>query len=52
MWGSEIESRCRSAFDLDEQVCAALRAGASGFLLKDVAHRQEPLPSGSWEYTS
>jgi hypothetical protein len=62
MWGSEIESRRRSAFDLDEQVFAALRAGASGSLLKYVAHRQEPLLSrriawvatngGSWEYTS
>jgi DNA-binding NarL/FixJ family response regulator len=37
------EEKCRililTTFDLDEYVYAALRAGASGFLLKDVTPR-------------
>ncbi len=41
---SDQASRCRvvmlTTFDLDEYVYAALRAGASGFLLKDVSPEQ------------
>ena len=36
-----------TTFDLDEYVYDALRAGASGFLLKDVPPSSSPTASGS-----
>ena len=38
--GGEYRPRLRSTFDMDEYVYDALRAGASGFLLKDVPANQ------------
>ena len=35
-----------TTFDLDEYVYAALRAGASGFLLKDTSPKSSSTPSG------
>lgn len=37
-----------TTFDLDEYVYQALRAGASGFLLKDASARQLAEESGWW----
>jgi DNA-binding NarL/FixJ family response regulator len=37
-----------TTFDLDEYVYEALRAGASGFLLKDAPEEQLRRASGSW----
>ena len=37
-----------TTFDLDEYVYEALRAGASGFVLKDDPPEQLPPPSASW----
>jgi DNA-binding NarL/FixJ family response regulator len=37
-----------TTFDLDEYVYEALRAGASGFLLKDVPEEQLVAASASW----
>ena len=36
-----------TTFDLDEYVYAALRAGASGFMLKDTSPENFSMPSGS-----
>ena len=38
--GAECRVIILTTFDVDEYVYAALRAGASGFLLKDVSHEQ------------
>ena len=46
--GSQARIIILTTYDLDEYVFAALRAGASGFLLKDVRPQDWWRRSGSW----
>ncbi len=46
--GVETKVLVLTTFDLDEYVFEALRAGASGFLLKDAPAEELAQRSGSW----